>query len=202
MKNYLFTVIIIFGMVVPLWPITGLSIGAHAGIIQSYNYDLLNSKIAVMADDYGWDHSEANKQMSLIGAHANLGLLNIINVAGFVDYSWKKSELASDVDLKLSDVSFGLTGIKRFGVPFVDPYIGAGVAWHHFIYSLETSDMGIIIALPDNQTKVGYHIVAGVTGNFPIFPLAPYLEYRYNWINTEKNTTTYNTLSAGLSVKF
>jgi len=202
MKKYLLTLVALLILSASAWPITGLSIGVHTGLIAGYNYDLLNSNIAEMASSYGWNQFKADKHMTLIGAHANIGFLNIIDVTGFVDYSWKKTKLASNVDLKLSDISFGFTGIKRFGLPFVDPYIGAGMAWHHFVYTLETSSTGIIVALPDNQTKIGYHIAGGVRGNIPMFPLAPYVEYKYNLINTEQETTTFSTIVAGLSIKF
>jgi hypothetical protein len=202
MRKIFLPLIVLLFLSAPAWSITGISIGAHVGQVTGFSYGALTDSIAKMASEYGWLKNKPNKSMMLIGGHANMSFAKIIDVAGFADYAWKTTSLDSRVDLKLSDFSFGLTATKKFGVPIANPYIGAGLAWHRFVYSLETSSAGIIVVLPDNQTKLGYHVVGGLQLDIPMFPLAPYAEYRYNWINSEKKMTTFSILMVGLSLRF
>jgi opacity protein-like surface antigen len=201
-KKYLLSLNFIFFLVIPAWSITGISFGIHAGRATGFKYDMLKGAVGDMAAENGWTKNTPDKSLTMVGGHVNVGIAHIIDVAGFADYDWNKTKLSSDVNLKLSDFSYGLTVIKKFGVPFADPYIGAGLAWHKFVYSLEAPSTGIYGTLPGDQTKLGYHIVGGVAGNFPVFPLSPYAEYRYNWINTKGEKTTFSCLSVGLSFKF
>jgi opacity protein-like surface antigen len=201
MKKYLLSVGFVILFTIPAWSLAGVSFGVHAGRAMGFKYTPLKGDIAEIASDYGLTKNSPDKALMLVGGQVNVNVVHIIDVAGFVDYTWDKTKLSSDVNLKLSDFSYGLTVIKKFGVPFVDPYIGAGLAWHKFVYSLETPSAGIYGALPDDQTKLGYHLVGGVAGNFPVFPLSPYAEYRYNWINTKGEKTTFSCLSVGLSFK-
>jgi opacity protein-like surface antigen len=198
---YAITAVLLFSF--NAFAITGVGIGVHVGQVNNYSYSLLTDKIDVMAVDNGWlNHHTPKKNMSLIGAHINVGTLQIIDFTGFVDYAWNKSNLISGVDLKLSDFSFGITAKKKFSTPFVKPYFGAGIGWHRLVYSMEIKSAGVIIALPDNQTKTGYHAVGGIEASVPMFPLVPYLEYRYNWVLSQKSTTKFGLINLGVSFNF
>jgi opacity protein-like surface antigen len=202
MKKIFFVFVLVSLMTIPAWSITGIKLGVHGGRAIGFKYNMLNKVISELAQENHWIKNSPDKALTQIGGHINADILHLVDISGFADYAWDKTKINSSVNLKLSDFSYGLSIIKKFGLPFADPYIGAGLAWHKFVYSLEAPGDDILIALPDDQTRPGYHLLAGVEANIPVFPLSPFAEYRYNWINTKDEKTTFSCLSLGISLKF
>lgn len=133
-----------------------------------------------------------------LGAHINIGTLRVIEIDAELDYAWKKQEIASGVNLSFSD--FSVTGSirKTIKLGLLNPYAGVGIGLHRVAYSLNVGGIGII--LPDNQSKTGYLIKAGVELDLPVFPLTPYAEWKYNVIQTADKSTKYTMLLIGLTL--
>ena len=107
---------IIFGLSIPASAITGLGIGVHAGQTTSYDYETLDLAVQTISDELemlipGYapvDPPKFDEKLTSIGAHLKFGTLPVIDFIGFIDYAWKKKELTSNVDLRVSDVSYGV----------------------------------------------------------------------------------------------
>lgn len=203
MKKSALTLAIIVCLNLPAFGITGLGFGLHAGVTSDYSYSILDDSLRAIAQDHPGlgipDDVEFNEELTLIGAHLKVGTLPIIDFCLFADYAWKKKELTSNIDLRLSDFSFGATAKKMFSFSILKPYLGAGTDIHNLVYTIETDSAGLILPIPDDQTKIGYHIVGGLELNFPVLPIDPYAEYRYSWVTTSEKTTKYGLISLGLT---
>ena len=119
----------------------------------------------------------------------------------FADYGFASKDISSQVKLKLHDFSIGATAKKMFGATLFKPYVGVGAALHAMAYEFET-DLGTPLPIPDNESKLGFHFLGGVELDFPVFPLTPYVEGRYNIITTSGDKTKYFQLSGGLTMNF
>ncbi|OQX91414.1 MAG: hypothetical protein B6D58_08235 [candidate division Zixibacteria bacterium 4484_95] len=203
MKILILILAIIVCLNMPAFGITGLGFGLHAGMTNNYSYSILDDSLRAIAQNYPGlgipDDIRFSEDLTSIGAHLKVGTLPIIDFYLFADYAWKKKELSSDIDLRLSDFSFGASAKKMFGFSILKPYLGAGVDMHNLVYTIEADSAGLILPVPDNQTKIGYHVVGGIELNFPILPLDPYAEYRHNWITTSEKVTKYGLFLLGLT---
>ena len=170
------------------WAITGLGIGAHAGIVRSFDFNFSKDLISY----------KTSFNMPMIGAHLNINTLPIIDFTGFVDYAWKEKEALTDVRVKLSDLSFGVAVKKKLSTPIIKPYLGGGIAWHRLIFSANAGVATIII--PDDKTQIGYLIAGGAEADIPMFPLKPFGEYRYNWVKVSGVTAKFDMLMIGVSL--
>ena len=210
MKKIALTLILVACIYMPVSAITGLGIGIHAGQTTSYNCETLDQAVRVISDSlevlitgYAPDGTpKFDEKLTSIGAHFKVGTLPIIDFIGFLDYSWKKKELVNNVDLRVSNFSYGVSAIKKFGTTLLKPYAGAGFAFYKVVYNLESDYESLLLFVPDDETKLGYHLVGGVELDFPVFPLAPYAEGRYNIITTTDKSTKYLLLSLGLTMNF
>ena len=210
MKKAILILLLIGCLSVPASAITGLGIGVHAGQTTNYDYAGLDQYIQALSEEFetiipGYTApAEAptfEEKLTSIGAHFKFGTLPMIDFIGFLDYAWKTKELASNVDLRVSNLSYGVTAVKKFGFTLLKPYAGAGFAIHRVVYNLESDYEGLVLVLP-TETKLGYHVVGGVELDFPVFPLAPYAEGKYNIITTTDKSTKYFLLSLGLTMNF
>lgn len=210
MKKTAFAFVMVACIYMPASAITGLGIGIHAGQTSGYDCETfdqavqaISDSLEVLLEDYSPDEApKFDEKLTSIGAHFKVGTLPIVDFIAFVDYAWKKKELVSDVDLRVSNLSYGITISKKFGAALLKPYFGAGLGFHKVVYNLESADELLLPPLPEDETKQGYHLVGGVELNFPVFPLSPYAEGRYNIINTSEKSTRYFLLSLGLTMNF
>jgi len=210
-KKIALTLILSTCFYMPASAITGLGIGIHAGQTTSYDYETLNDAVLAISDameNMVWPNErlsteEFSEKLTSIGAHFKIGTLPVIDFIGFIDYAWKKKDMGHTVELRVSDFTYGITAIKKIGVTMIKPYAGAGIAFHTVVYNLESGYGNLTLPpLPDDETKMGYHLVGGVELDFPVFPLAPYAEGRYNIITTTDKSTKYLLLSLGLTMNF
>ena len=178
--------------------ISGLGLGIHGGMISGYDNPVL--KDSILSHFASFDMSE---KMTDIGAHLNIGTFKIIEFDLNIDYAWKKQEIASGIDLRFSDFSISASVRKSIALSSLKPYIGVGVGQHWMAYSIEFGDLvfpNIGVVLPENESKVGYHFKAGIDLDFPVFPLTPYGEWRYNIIQTSGESTKYSALLVGITL--
>ena len=137
--------------------------------------------------------------MTNIGMHVDIGTLRIIEFDGSLDYAWKKQEVVQGIDLTFSDISVSASVKKSFPLAIVKPYAGAGLGIHALAYSIEANGQPVAV-LPENETKIGYHVKAGVALNIPVFPLTPFAEWKYNIIQTTDESTKYNSINVGITL--
>jgi hypothetical protein len=209
-KKIALILIVIACTYMPALAITGLGVGIHAGQTTGYNCKTLDQAVQTISDSlkilipsYIPDGtSKFDEKMTSIGAHFKVGTLPILDFIGFIDYAWKKKELINNVDLRVSNFSYGVTVVKKFGKTIMKPYAGAGFAFYKVVYNLESPDGLLLPPLPGDETKMGYHLVGGVELDLPVFPVAPYAEGRYNIITTTDKSTKYLLLSLGLTMNF
>lgn len=203
MKKITLTLAIVVCLNLPASAVTGLGFGLHAGMTNNYSYSALDDSLRAIAEEYPIlgisEDIKFDDELTSIGAHVKVGTLPVIDFYFFADYAWKKKELTSDVDLRLSDFSFGVTAKKMFSFSVLKPYVGAGAGMHKLVYTIETDLVGYVLPVPDDQTKIGYHVAGGLELNIPILPLDPYAEFRYNWVTTEEKTTKFGLISLGLT---
>jgi len=172
------------------YAITGLGFGIRGGIVAGLENDRLDDLIK------GIDSTSAlSKNMTMIGGHLKIGTLPIIDFELALEYAWKKKEITSDVDFTISDL--GVIGSAKYhlGFPVIKPYVGAGLGLHRMVYKLE--GYGGSLVVPDNESKLGYHGLAGVKIQPPMSPVEFFVEGRYTYITTENKSTKYSAIYAG-----
>ena len=202
MKRTLLVVLIVVCFSLPAYAITGLGLGIHGGVSNGYSYESLDDCLAVVAESLGIaGELKFDQELIIVGVHLKVGTLPVIDFDLFADYGFASKDISSQVKLKLHDFSIGATAKKMFGATLFKPYIGAGAALHAMAYEFET-DLGTPLPIPDNESILGFHFLGGVELDFPIFPLTPYAEGRYNIITTSGDKTKYFQLSGGLTMNF
>jgi opacity protein-like surface antigen len=174
--------------------LSGIGIGIHGGVVSGYDNPVLEDSLI-----QEYTQIDFSGNMTNIGMHVNIGTLRIIEFDGSLDYAWKKQEVIQGVDLTFSDISISGSVIKSFPLAVLKPYAGVGAGIHALAYSIETNGQPVAV-LPDNETKIGYHLKAGVAVNIPVFPLTPSAEWRYNIIQTTDESTKYNSINLGITL--
>lgn len=175
--------------------LSGLGLGVHGGLISGYDNQVLEDSI--LSEFASFDMSD---KMTDIGAHLKIGTLRVVEFDLNLDYAWKKQEIVSGIDLRFSDFSITASVRKSIALAALKPYIGVGVGQHWMAYSLELGDQVIGVVLPENESKFGYHFKAGIDLDFPVFPLTPYGEWKYNIIQTSGESTKYSALLVGITL--
>ncbi len=190
------TFIIAFLVIVPgaYAGLTGIGIGIHGGIISGYDNPVLEDSLVQQ-----YTNIDFADNMTNLGMHVNVGTLRIIEFDGSLDYAWKKHEITQGVDLTFSDFCISGSVKKSLSFAILNPYVGAGIGLHAVAYSIEAEGQTVAV-LPDNETKLGYHIKAGVALNIPLFPLTPFAEYKYNIIQTTDESTKYSAINVGITL--
>ncbi len=172
--------------------ITGLGVGIKGGLIQNYKNPNLNS--LPTSKDF-------LKEMPMVGVHLKIGTLRIIHLEGSLEYAWKKKEIMLEnkvkADFTMNDFSVNATAKYIFSFPVIRPYAGAGAGLHRLVYKISKGNYSVY--LPENQNKLGFHGVGGLSFKFPVFPLEVFGEGRYTVVQTENKTTKYTTILAGLT---
>lgn len=180
--------------------LTGIGIGIHGGIVSGYDNPVLEDSLVEQFAAYLIDIDFPDK-MTNIGMHVDIGTLRIIEFDGSLDYSWNKHDLAPGVELTFSDISLSGTVKKSFPMAVLKPYAGLGIGIHALAYKLEVSGIpGIIFTDPENESKIGYHIKAGIALNLPVFPLTPFGEWKYNIVQTSEKSTKYSSINIGITL--
>lgn len=174
--------------------LSGLGIGIHGGIVSGYDNPVLEDSLVQQ-----YTSIDFSGNMTNIGMHVDIGTLRIIEFDGSLDYAWKKQEVVQGIDLTFSDISVSASVKKSFPLAIVKPYAGAGLGIHALAYSIEANGQPVAV-LPDNETKIGYHVKAGVALNIPVFPLTPFAEWKYNIIQTTDESTKYNSINVGITL--
>jgi opacity protein-like surface antigen len=176
--------------------ITGLGFGVHGGIVSGYNNKTLEQSVKDAFQSFT-DFS-LSKNMTGIGVHVKVGTLRIIDLDGSLDYAWKKQTVYQDIDLTYSIFSATASVRKSIPVGPLGPYIGAGLGLYRSAYSISSGS--VMVVLPSDETKVGYHVKGGLELNIPMFPLTPFAEFRYSQIQASGEAVKYQQIFAGLTL--
>jgi opacity protein-like surface antigen len=185
--------------------VTGLGLGVRGGLIQNYD----NPVTKKMFPEFSL------KQMPFLGVHLKIGTLPIIDLEVSAEYSWrKKKNILYDpeglqgftpfkADFTIRDLSLNATVKYNFSFPAIKPYIGAGVGIHRILYEISVDTISVVF--PENENKLGFHGVGGLSLKLPVFPLEFFAEGRYTFINTKQpkfdtKQTHYTTLMAGVTL--
>ena len=184
--------------------LTGLGIGVRAGMIQNY-------------DNPGLDAFPASlslEKMPVLGAHFKIGTLPLIDFELSAEYAWKKKEVVVSIgtdslkgDFTVSDFSLNATAKYHLSVPVFKPYLGAGAGFHRLVYKLDVEGLGEQIVLPDNESRLGLHAVAGVALKAALLPVEVFIEGRYTHIKTRQeeldtSSTNYSSIMGGITLNF
>jgi len=175
--------------------LTGVGLGVHGGLISGYKNPILRDAILVQYQNF-----KLTGDMFDMGAHINIGTLRVIEIDAELDYAWKKQEIVSGVNLTFSDLSVTGSIRKTLELGVLKPYAGVGIGLHRVAYSIDYGGQVIGVILPDNESKVGYLLKAGMEFDLPFFPLTPYGEWRYNIIQTSEKSTKYTSIIIGLTL--
>ena len=186
--------------------ITGLGLGIRGGLVSNYD----NPVTKKMFPDWSL------KEMPLLGAHLKIGMLPVIDLEISAEYSWKKKKnivyefkpegyldcIRQVVDFTIRDLSLNATGKYHLSFPKIRPYIGVGAGIHRILYEISVDTMRVI--LPENENKLGFHGVAGLSLKLPVLPFELFAEGRYTFINTKQKKfdtkqTHYTILMAGVT---
>jgi opacity protein-like surface antigen len=173
--------------------ITGLGLGVRGGIIQGYQNDNLND-IPTGKEDW-------LENMPMVGAHLKIGTFRIIHLEASVEYAWKKQDIdltgLGKTEFSINDLSLNGTAKYMFSLIAIKPYVGAGVGIHRLAYGISNEVYSIYI--PEDENKMGYHVVGGVLLSPPASPLEFMAEARYTRIQTGGAATKYATFLAGIT---
>lgn len=187
--------------------VTGLGLGVRGGIIQNYD----NPALKKFSSNYTSGFSL--KQMPLLGAHLKIGTLPVIDLEVSVEYAWKKKKnilycpeglkLPFQIDLTVRDLSLNATAKYLFSFPVVKPYVGAGIGIHRLLYEFSAGDT--IVMFPEDENKIGFHGVGGVSLQLPAFPFEIFVEGRFVYIKTKQKKldtkeTDFITILAGITL--
>lgn len=180
---------------------TGLGAGVRAGMIQNYKNPGLDAFPA----------SLSLERMPVLGAHLKIGTLPLVDFELSAEYAWKKKEVTVSIgteglkgDLTVSDFSLNATAKYHLSVPVFKPYLGAGAGFHRLIYKLDIEGLGEQIVLPENESRLGLHVVAGIGLKASALPFEIFAEGRYTHIKTRQeeldtSSTNYPSIMAGVT---
>ncbi len=175
------------------WAITGLGLGIKGGLIQNYKNDNLN---LIPVDEKDW-----LEEMPMVGVHLKIGTLRPIHLEASAEYAWREKEiiLSDQVKTEFSIKDFSLNGTAKYllSFPVLKPYVGVGVGIHQLVYGISNEAYSFYV--PEDQNRLGFHAVGGVTLSFPAFPLELLAEVRYTSIQTKNEPTHYTTFLAGMT---
>jgi hypothetical protein len=185
--------------------ITGLGIGVRGGIIQNYQNPGLDAFPSSLSLD----------RMPFLGVHLKIGTMPLVDLELSAEYAWKKKEVLVSMgiadlkgDFTLSDFSLNATGKYHFlSIPVFKPYVGAGAGFHRLIYKLDIEGMVQPIIIPENESRLGLHAVAGVSLKSAVLPFDVFAEWKYTHIKTRQeawdtSSTNYSSILGGVTMNF
>jgi hypothetical protein len=194
------------------YAITGLGIGVRGGIIQNYQnpgLEAFSSSLEVFSS------SLSLERMPFLGAHLKIGTLPLVDLEFSAEYAWKKKEVLVSIgiadlkgDFTVSDFSLNATGKYHFlSIPVFKPYVGAGAGFHRLIYRLDIEGMVEPIIIPENESRLGLHAVAGVSLKSAVLPFDVFAEWKYTQIKTKQkewdtSSTNFSSLMGGITLNF
>jgi len=188
--------------------VTGLGVGVRGGTIRNYDNPGLE-KFSEFTSGFSL------KQMPLLGVHLKIGTLPIIDLEVSAEYAWKKKkdiiyyseELGKLIpfqgNLTVRDLSLNATAKYSFSFPIVKPYVGAGIGIHRMLYEFSAGETSVYF--PEDENKIGFHGVGGLSFKIPVFPLEVFAEGRFVYIKTEQKKldtkeTDFITILAGVTL--
>jgi hypothetical protein len=194
------------------YAITGLGIGVRGGIIQNYQNPGLE---AFSSSLEAFSSSLSLERMPFLGAHLKIGTLPLVDLELSAEYAWKKKDVLISIgiadlkgDFTVSDFSLNATGKYHFlSIPVFKPYVGAGAGFHRLIYRLDIEGMLEPIIVPENESRLGLHAVAGIALNSAVLPFEVFVEIKYTHIKTRQeewdtSSSHYSSILGGITMNF
>jgi hypothetical protein len=174
--------------------ITGLGIGVRGGYVHGLDLGPIDEWTKSVIPD-----ADTDDHMPMIGVHLKINTLPMLKLEAALEYAWKEMEIYMDSKLKVSNL--GITGTAFYNIfpaPVITPYVGIGAGMYTMTYTYDQGADAPAVTFPvDNETKLGFHGVAGVRLHPPMFPLEFFARYRYTYISTKEEPTKYSTILAG-----
>lgn len=168
------------------YAVKGIGFGVRGGYVSGYE----NPDLAVPT-------TGSLDKLPMLGAHVDVGFIPVVDVKVSGEYAWKtEKDFVPGVDLTYGDFSVNGTVTYPFPLPVVKPYVGLGLGLHRLVYAWDGTYTGI---LPDDQTKMSWHGLAGVSLGFPALPVSFFLEARYTSLQTEPDHTNFTTILGGVT---
>lgn len=175
--------------------LTGLGFGLRGGMVS--------------VDDPNTEESVSG--VTMLGAHLKIGTLPILDLELSAEYARKKYDFpVPGVGDKRAEATYrlvSLNGTAKYNfsitpVP-IKPYLGGGLGMHFVASTVDLPELQTSVPIdPDfDDSKTGIHGLAGLALSFPLFPLEIFAEGRRVLIFTEDETTSANSLYAGLTLK-
>jgi hypothetical protein len=166
--------------------LTGLGVGVRGGYVSGYD----NPQLAVF--------SESIDKLQMLGVHLQIGFLPIVDLDVSGEYAWESQRnFVPGIDLTYGDLSVNGTVTYGLSVPVVKPYVGLGLGLHRLVYLWDGDYAGV---LPDDQTKMSWHGLGGVSLGFPAFPFQIFVEARYTSLQTESDKTNFTSILGGVTL--
>ena len=206
MKKYTLLLAMLFIASTANAGLTGLGFGVHGGIVSGYDNPGLELGVVGGLSDYFGETIEIEMpdDMKNIGGHVIIGTLRVIEFDASIDYSWQKKTLFETAELRFSDLSISGSVRKSIPLAILKPYVGAGLGMHIMGYTLEADDQVIPLVDPnttvEDESVIGFHFKAGVALDFPVFPLTPFVEWKYNSIKTSDESSKYSQVNLGITL--
>jgi hypothetical protein len=179
--------------------LTGLGIGARAGVIANYDNPELSFEEAKSIDV---------DQLSMIGGHARISSLPVFTYEVVAEYSWHSEEFpvaGTDISVKVRDFMLGANLKYVFKIPGFAPYVGGGVATHQMTYEFDPSLGSVLnganVIIPDDGPRFGIHGLAGLKLGLPASPLEFFVEGRIGRISGEDESANYSAVYGGVTLK-
>ncbi len=175
------------------YALSGLGLGAKAGVLTNYKNPNLKLSTYKMDD------------LKFYGAFVKFGAQGMTLEAG-VETFWDKKNLdllGGQVEVKARDVVLTLTGKFYFKFPIVNPFVGVGIGGHKFTYSY-TGDLGgysnVEINIPDDKMYFGYHLVVGAKTAIAVLPFDIFVEGKIGRVNSSGDPIDFTILAGGIII--
>ena len=155
------------------------------------------------------DHLEM-EAATAFGAHLALGFIPVLKfqigleyLSGTADYDYGVAGTLADQDFRnlaiFADVRYPITLMPMFPIK---PIIGGGLNANLMTYLDEDTFAAGPNPSPEDLTRMGYHLMAGLMFKAPVLPFTVTAEYRMHYIPVTDGTVSSNGVLLGLTFGF
>lgn len=199
-STLILTLFLILVMSPASFGLSGIGIGARAGVVGNYdNPDLVFEQ----AKDIDVNN------LAMFGGHIRISSLPVFTYELAAEYSWRQEDytvLGKGISLKVRDFMVSANVKYLIEIPVLTPYFGGGIATHQMTYEFDpplgsiVGDVGLVI--PSGGPKFGIHGLAGVAFGLPTSPIELFVEGRIGKITGDEESTNYSAVYGGVTLKF
>jgi len=179
--------------------LTGIGIGARAGVVSNYDNPELSFEQAENIDI---------DKLTMVGGHVRFKRFPIFTLEVVAEYSWRNRDfgvLGETISGKVKDFMVAANLKYLVKIPILTPYFGGGLATHQMTYEFNPPLTSVLdgnkIIIPDDGPKFGMHALAGVAFCLPASPLEFFIEARIGKISGDDDSTDYSSIYGGVTLK-